>query len=84
MKNITVTVDDDLYYRARLCAAERRTTLSALVRQFVQGMVTEETPFQRMQREQDEILVRIHAAGAGPSASGRLSREEVHRRDAVR
>jgi len=34
MKNITVSVDDDLYYRARIRASERRTTVSALVRGF--------------------------------------------------
>jgi antitoxin component of RelBE/YafQ-DinJ toxin-antitoxin module len=84
MKNITVTVDDDLYFRARLCAAERRTTLSALVRRFVQGIVNEETPFERMQREQNDVLLRLRSSGTGPAASGRLSREEVHSRDAVR
>jgi len=35
MKNITVSVDDELYHEARIEAARRRTSLSALVREFL-------------------------------------------------
>jgi len=35
MKNITVSVDDETYRRARIKAAERETSLSALVKQFL-------------------------------------------------
>jgi hypothetical protein len=35
MKNITVTVDDELYRHARICAAYRNTTLTELVRSFL-------------------------------------------------
>ena len=35
MKNITVSVDDETYRRARIKAAERDTSVSALVRGFL-------------------------------------------------
>jgi len=36
MKNITVTVPDETYRRARVWAATRDTTVSALVRRFLE------------------------------------------------
>ena len=38
MKNITVSVDDDLYREARVEAARRHKSLSALVREFLAGL----------------------------------------------
>lgn len=35
MKNITVAVDDDVYRQARIAAAERDTSVSALVRDYL-------------------------------------------------
>lgn len=41
MKNITVTVDDDLYRRARVRAAEQGTNVSAVVRNALQRFTAE-------------------------------------------
>ncbi len=38
MKNITVSVDDEIYHRARIRAAEKRTSVSALVRRALQEL----------------------------------------------
>ncbi len=38
MKNITVSVDDQTYRRARIIAAERSTSVSALVKQFLANL----------------------------------------------
>lgn len=38
MKNITVSVDDELYRSARREAARRRTSVSALVREYLAGL----------------------------------------------
>ena len=84
MKNITVTVDDELYYRARVRAAERRSTVSALVRDYLVRIVEEGSAFETLQREQNELIARIRAARAGFSGADRLAREEVHDRDALR
>ena len=38
MRNITVSVDDDIYHRARLFAAKWDTSVSALVANFLEHM----------------------------------------------
>ncbi|MBI3925869.1 MAG: hypothetical protein HY319_10040 [Armatimonadetes bacterium] len=80
MRNITVSVPDEVYHRARIKAAEGNTSVSALVRDFLVGLVQEESDFERRQRIQNEILASI----AGFRAGDRLSRDAVHERDAFR
>jgi hypothetical protein len=84
MKNITVSVDDDLYHRARVRAAEQRTSLTALVRAYLERLTEGEPAFDRLEREQNALIARIHAEHPGFSASERLPRAEVHERRAVR
>jgi plasmid stability protein len=36
MKNITLTIDDEIHSRARVLAARRGTSISALVREFLE------------------------------------------------
>lgn len=76
MRNITVSVDDETYKRARVAAAERDTSLSALVKADLQQLVSPESEFERLKREEREIRNRIVSF----SASDRLSREELHGR----
>lgn len=76
MKNITVSVDDDTYRRARIKAAERDTSVSALVRDFLNCLAREESEFERLKREEKELRASIK----GFSASDRLPREELYDR----
>lgn len=39
MKNITLSIDETLLHEARKYAVERRTTVNALVREYLQGLV---------------------------------------------
>lgn len=84
MKNITVSVDDDLYHRARVRAAEKRTTVSALVREFLTRLVDSENGFERLLREQNELIDCIRRDYPGFGAADRESRAEVHERNALR
>lgn len=84
MKNITVSVDDKIYHLARVRAAERRSSVSALVREFLEHLADEDSDFARKQRQQNELIARIRAERPGFSASDRLTRSEVHDRDALR
>jgi hypothetical protein len=84
VKNITVSVDDELYHKARVRAAERRTTLSALVRGFLVSLTEKEDDFERLQRRQNELISLIRAQNPGFSAAERLTRTGVHDRDALR
>jgi post-segregation antitoxin (ccd killing protein) len=76
MRNITVTVDDETYKRARVAAAALDTSLSALVKQYLQQLASAETENERLKRQEREIRSRI----ADFTASSRLSREDAHRR----
>jgi len=76
VRNITVAVDDDTYKRARIAAAERDTSLSALVKVYLEQLAAPETESERLRRREREIRSQI----GNFSASNRLSREDVHRR----
>ena len=87
MKNITVSVDEETYRLSRVRAAEAGTSVSALVRDFLEELVhgeTREERFDRLKRLQDEVLADIEARGGGLSAADNLSRDELYDRDALR
>jgi hypothetical protein len=78
MKNITVSLDEEIYRRARMKAAELDTSVSALVKKYLVDLAGQETDFERRTRLQDEILAKVRQRGF--SASDRLTRDEVHER----
>jgi len=84
MKNITISIGDELYHRARVRAAQQRTTVTALVREFLERLVEGESNAARLRRQQNALIERIRAEHPGFSAADRLGRSEVHERDAVR
>ena len=77
MRNITVSVDDETYKRARVAAAERDTSISALVKAYLQQLASQETETERLKRQEREIRSQITAF----TASERLSRDELHGRE---
>ena len=80
VRNITITVPDDVYRRARVRAAENDTSVSAIVRDFLSRLADADEDFERGQALQDEVLAQVKAFRAGD----RLSRDAVHERDALR
>jgi len=76
MKNITVTIDDETYRRARVKAAELDTSVSALVKRFLAELAAGESDSERLKREERALRARITTFTAGK----RLSREDVHER----
>ena len=74
MRNITVSVDDETYRRARVAAAERDTSVSALVRAYLEQLASHETEVERLKRQEREIRSQIAAF----NAADRLSREDLH------
>jgi len=80
MKNITVSVPDETYRRARIKAAEKDTSVSALVREFLISLGEDESDFERRRRLQAEVLASIKHFSAG----NRMKREKIHERDAIR
>ena len=78
MKNITVSVDDEVYRRARIRAAEQATSVSALVARFLAELAADESPVERLKQEERALRARIGTFRAGD----RLSREDAHGRGA--
>jgi len=76
MKNITVSVDDETYRKARIKAAEQDTSVSALVRTFLNGLAQEESAFERLKREEKELRARI----TGLRASDNVPRDALYDR----
>ena len=87
MKNITVAVDDETYRRARVKAAQAGTSVSALVRSFLQSVDPADgidAEFDRLQRLQNRTIARIRARGGGLRAADNLPRDRLYGRDALR
>jgi plasmid stability protein len=76
MKNITVSLDDEIYRRARVKAAEMDTSVSAVVKNYLIEFATTETEFERLERQEEEIRCKM----IGFRGSDRLSRDELYDR----
>ena len=78
MKNITVSLDDETYRRARIRAAELDTSVSALVRRYLIDLAGSESEFERLEKLELELRERIKAF----RANDRLPRDAIHARKA--
>ena len=78
MKNITVSLDDETYRRARIRAAELDTSVSALVRRYLIDLAGSESEFERLEKLELELRGRIKAF----RANDRLPRDAIHARKA--
>ena len=76
MKNITVSVPDQVYRDARIQAAERGSSVSALVAEFLASLSGADAEFKRLEAQQRSVQEEI----ARFSARDRLDRDELHRR----
>lgn len=87
MKNITISIEDELYRLARIKAAERSTSVSALFREFLIRLTlgdSAESDFQRLAREEQEIRAELRANRLGLKPGHNFSRDELHDRHALR
>lgn len=87
MKNITISVDDELYRLARIRAAERSTSISAMFKSFLMRLTESDgtmTEFQRLQREEEELRAELRAHRCGLNSAHNLNRDDLHDRHALR
>lgn len=96
MKNITVSVDEETHRLVRIRAAELETSVSALVRDYLQGLASgrragagegsppAETPRERRRRLMNEVFDEIRATRSGFNSAENVPREVLHERRAVR
>lgn len=76
MKNLTVSVPDDVYRAARVAAAQRDTSVSALVVDFLQRLSGRMDEFARLETVQREVQAEIGRF----RAADRMDRDEIHGR----
>ncbi len=76
MKNITVSVDEETYRRARIAAAERNSSVSRLVRDYLRSLGAA----QDGESDTSSTLFAALDKAKGFRASKRMGREETHAR----
>jgi plasmid stability protein len=76
MRNITVSVPDDVYRQARVEAAKQGRSVSALVAGYLGTLAEEGDDFDRLLARQEEVLVEIDRF----RAADRLDRDLLHER----
>ena len=76
VKNITVSIPDDVYRTARVRAAERGSSVSALVGEYLRSLTDDEAEFSRLESQQRQVQGEIERFRAGD----RLGRNELHDR----
>jgi hypothetical protein len=79
VKNITLSVDDEVYRLARRKAAERETSVSGLVRDYLNGLAGEGGADDPRKRSMNEILARVRGR-----VGRRVSRDDLHERQSFR
>jgi plasmid stability protein len=77
VKNVTVSLDDETYRRARVRAAELDTSVSALVRRFLSDLAAGESIVEASKRRERELRARITDFRAGE----RVDRDRLHDRN---
>ena len=76
MKNITVSVPDDVYRDARIRAAERGRSVSALVAEYLRSLSEQDSEFTRLEAQQRQVQDQIERF----RARDRVGRDEIHGR----
>jgi plasmid stability protein len=77
MKNITLAVDDGVLDKARVVAAQRKTTVNALVRDFLTELAQSD---ERRERARAELLELMRTSKGRLRADYVFSREDSHER----
>jgi len=79
MKNITVSVNDEIYRRARRKAAEHNTSVSQLVAEYLRSLSKDEELRAERNKRLDELFAAQDRRGKRKPL-GHLKREEIYRR----
>lgn len=76
MKNVTVSIPDEVYRAARVRAAEGDSSVSALVTAYLRSLGEREAEFSRLEAQQSQVFEEVGSF----RAADRLDRDELHRR----
>jgi len=81
MPNVTFTVDDELLRKARKVAVDRNTTVTQMLRGFLEQMVVSDETLAKQRAEEFRRVTRKLARDAG---GVKFNREELYDRDVLR
>ncbi|HEX9941641.1 MAG TPA: DUF6364 family protein [Thermoanaerobaculia bacterium] len=76
MRNITVSVPEEVYRQAKVKAAQQGRSVSALVAEYLSALVDTGDEFEHLLSQQEEVLAEIESFRAGD----RLRRDQLHDR----
>jgi plasmid stability protein len=77
MKNITFAVDDEVLDKVRVVAAQKKTTVNAMVRDFLTEIATGD---ERRERARAELLELMRTSKGRLRPDYEFSREDSHER----
>ena len=77
MKNITLAIEDDILERARVVAAEKKTTVNAMVREFLAEVTDRD---ERREKARAALLELMRNSKASLRPDFKFDREESHER----
>lgn len=75
-RNITLSIDEDILDRVKVLAAERRTTVNAMVRDYLTGIAAAEDRTERARRR----LLELARESKGELGSVTWKREDLYDR----
>ena len=77
MKNITLAIDEDVLDRVRIVAAEKKTTVNALVREFLTDLASRD---ERLAEARKQLLRLMDTSKGRMAPDWKFDREETHER----
>ncbi|MGH8727027.1 MAG: DUF6364 family protein [Burkholderiales bacterium] len=80
MKNVTVSIPEEIYRRARVKAAAENTSVSKVVSRFLESYGAEEERIVAARAQMETLFRKVKGFGVGK----KISREEIHARRRLR
>jgi DICT domain-containing protein len=77
MKNITLAIEDEVLDRVRIVAAEKKTTVNALVREFLADLASRD---ERLAEARKQLLRLMDKSEGRMAPDWKFDREETHER----
>ena len=77
MKNITLAIEDELLDKVRIVAAEKKTTVNALVREFLTDLASRD---ERLAEARKQLLRLMDTSKGRMAPDWKFDREETHER----
>ena len=77
MKNITLAIDEDVLDKVRIVAAERKTTVNALVREFLADLANRD---EKLAQARKQLLQLMDTSKGRMAPDWKFDREETHER----